>query len=301
MRQKQGRKPIKRRTFLQGTLLATLGLGLTGAGTIYYAHDIEPAWFDTTIHQFHLPHLSPAFRGYRLLQISDIHADDTFMTAERLRGLVQTINDLHADMVVITGDFVTDYLPEARNVLVELKRLTAKDGVFGVLGNHDHPAGLEWIRECVRNAGVQELPNQTHTIRRGDEMLHFVGMDDLWPENEGTPASVWTHQSLLQGLTAKLPGPGAAILLVHEPDFADVAAENSRIDLQLSGHSHGGQVRIPFHGPLVLPPLSRRYPQGLYQIKNLIHYTNNGLGMLPPRVRFDCRPEISVFELFPTS
>lgn len=131
-------------------------------------------------------------------------------------------------------------------------------------------------------------------------MLHIVGMDDLWPENEGDPVPVWTHQPLLEELTAKLPDTGAAILLVHEPDFADVAAQNSRIDLQVSGHSHGGQVRIPFHGPIVLPPLSRRYAQGLYQTKNLIHYTNNGLGMLPPQIRFGCRPEIALFELFPT-
>ena len=299
-RQKQEKKPLKRRAFLQGTLLATLGLGLTGTGTLYYAHDIEPAWFDITTHQLALLHLSQAFHGYRLLQISDIHADGAFMNAERLRGLVQIINDLHTDMVVITGDFVTDYLPEARQILFELNRLTAKDGVFGVLGNHDHPSGVEWIRDCIREAGVQELANKVHTIQRGDQMLHLIGMDDLWPENVGTPAPVWTHRPLLQQLTSNLPDEGAAILLVHEPDFADVAVENSRIDLQLSGHSHGGQVRIPFHGPVILPPLSRRYPQGLYTVKNLIHYTNNGLGMLPPHVRFSCRPEIALFELFPT-
>jgi len=296
----QKKKFMTRRNLLKGTLFTTLGLSIAGAGTIYYAYEIEPSWFDITYHQFHLPHLTPAFQGYRLLHISDIHADDAFMTAERLRGLVQTINTLQADAIVITGDFVTDYLPAAKGILFELSRLKARDGVFGVLGNHDHPSGLDWIRNSIHAAGVQELPNQTHTIRRGDQMLHIVGMDDLWPENEGDPVPVWTHQPLLEELTAKLPDTGAAILLVHEPDFADVAAQNSRIDLQVSGHSHGGQVRIPFHGPIVLPPLSRRYAQGLYQTKNLIHYTNNGLGMLPPQIRFGCRPEIALFELFPT-
>jgi hypothetical protein len=300
MTYKHNKKLITRRTLLKGTIFTTLGTGIAGASTIYYAYEIEPAWFDITLHQIHLPHLTPAFQGYRLLHISDIHADDTFMNAERLRGLVQTINNLQADMVVITGDFVTEYLPAARSILLELNKLQARDGVFGVLGNHDHPAGLDWIRESLHAAKVQELPNQTHTIRRGDQMLHIIGMDDLWPANVGPPEPVWTHQPLLEQLTTQLPGKGAAILLVHEPDFADVAAHNSRIDLQLSGHSHGGQVRIPFYGPIILPPLSRHYPQGLYKTNNLIHYTNNGLGMLPPQIRFDCRPEIALFELLST-
>jgi predicted MPP superfamily phosphohydrolase len=102
---------------------------------------------------------------------------------------------------------------------------------------------------------------------------------------------------LLHQLTTSLPGEGAAILLVHEPDFADVAAYNQRIDLQLSGHSHGGQVRIPFYGPLILPALSRTYPKGLYSISNMLLYTNRGLGMLPPQLRFGCRPEIAVMDL----
>jgi predicted MPP superfamily phosphohydrolase len=86
-------------------------------------------------------------------------------------------------------------------------------------------------------------------------------------------------------------------LLVHEPDFADVTAQVGRYDLSLSGHSHGGQVRVPFIGAIRVPPLSHQYPCGLYQVKNLQHYTNRGLGMVAPEVRLNCRPEITVFEL----
>ena len=296
--QKQTKHLIKRRNFVKASIFALLGVGVAGAGTIYYARNIEPAWFDITHHQLHLSRISQAFNGYRLLQITDIHADDAFMTADRLAGLVQTINSLQADVIVITGDFVTNYLPEAQQILTELSKLKAADGVFGVLGNHDHPSGVDWVRACLQAGKVQELANKTHTIQRGDQMLHLVGMDDLWPRNRGIPAPIWTHQPLLQQLTSSLPTQGAAILLVHEPDFADVTAQNKRIDLQLSGHSHGGQVRIPLHGALYLPPLSRVYPKGLYQIENLIHYTNTGLGMLAPHIRFDCRPEIAVFDFY---
>lgn len=284
--------------FLKGTAVTTVGLGAVGAGTLYYARNVEPTWFDITHQQLHLSRLAPAFHGYRVVQITDIHADNTFMTAERLAGLVHTINTLHADVIAITGDFVTDYLPGLQRTLAEFSKLQAKDGVFGVLGNHDHPAGADWVRACLRAGNVQELANTTHTIRRGDQLLHLVGLDDLWPTNRGTPVPVWTHLPLLQQLTTSLPAEGAALLLVHEPDFADVAAHDGRCGLQLSGHSHGGQVRIPLHGPIFLPPLSRKYPMGLYHIGNILAYTNRGLGMLSPHVRFDCRPEIAVMDLY---
>lgn len=155
MEQKQDKQSIKRRTFIKGSLFTVLGLGIIGTGTIYYAHNIEPTWLNITHHQLHLPHLTKAFNGYRLVQITDIHADNSFMTAERLAGLVQTINALQADVIVITGDFVTDYLPDAKRTLTGLSQLQTRDGVFGVLGNHDHPSGVEWVRECLHVGQVQ--------------------------------------------------------------------------------------------------------------------------------------------------
>ena len=300
--QKQtGQGQMKRRSFLRGCLISSivtpLSVGALGAGTYYYARNIEPGWIDITHHQMQLAQLGSAFHGYRIVQITDIHADVKFMTEERVIDIVNTVNQLQADIIVITGDFVTTYVPGLTNTLAKLSALRAKDGVFGVLGNHDHPAGVEWVRSGLRQGNVKELPNMTYTLRRGDQMLHLVGMDDLWPENEGTPAPIWSHLSLLNQLTDSLPAEGAAILLVHEPDFADVAASNKRIALQLSGHSHGGQVCIPLHGPIFLPVLCRKYPSGLYNIDNLQLYTNRGLGILELPIRFDCRPEIAVFDL----
>lgn len=304
MEEHSAKAALKRRTFLvncvKGTAVSTVGLGITGAGASYYARHIEPSWFDITHQQLQLPRLAEAFHGYRLVHITDIHADRTFMTAERLAGIVQMINTLQADLIAITGDFVTDYLPGLEGTLAELSKLRARNGVIGVLGNHDHPAGVEWIRGCLRANRIQELNDKTYTVRRGTQMLHFVGLDDLWPTNWGTPAPVWSHLPLLNQLTTSLPAEGAAILLVHEPDFADVAASNGRLDLQISGHSHGGQVCIPFYGPLkrVLPPLSRKYPLGNYSIGKMILYTNRGLGLLEPQIRFNCRPEIAVMDLY---
>jgi predicted MPP superfamily phosphohydrolase len=296
----QHKTTFKRRNFLKASAFTVVGLGAVGAGTLYYSKEIEPSWFETTHITLRLPHLTPAFQGYRLVQISDIHTDSTFMGADRLAGLVQKVNELEADLLVITGDFVTRYMPAAKQILFELRNLRAKDGVFGIMGNHDHASDVDWVRFCLHGTNVQELQNAVHTVRRGDEMLHLVGMDDLWPSNWGTPAPLATHLPLLQQLTASLPEQGAAILLVHEPDFADISATVGRYDLELSGHSHGGQVSLPFVGPVALPPLSHNYPSGLYHVKNMIHYTNRGLGMVAPEVRLNCRPEITVFELSTT-
>ncbi|HYN87535.1 MAG TPA: hypothetical protein VER55_03345, partial [Ardenticatenaceae bacterium] len=96
---------------------------------------------------------------------------------------------------------------------------------------------------------------------------------------------------------AHLPPDGAAILLAHEPDFADISAATGRFDLQLSGHSHGGQVIVPFAGPLIGPRYGQNYPVGRYQVGSMIQYTNRGIGMVAPLVRFNCRPEVTVFTL----
>ena len=233
--QGQGKKPVKRRHVLKAALFTVMGLGAAGAGSIYYSEKIEPSWYETTYQTLQLPRLTPAFQGYRVVQMSDIHSDIEFMSASRLAGLVEQVNALKPDLVVITGDFVTYYFPDAMTTLAELRHLQARDGVFGIFGNHDHPAGIEWLRTCLQAGHVQDLNDATHTIRRGEEMLHLVGLDDLWPANRGKPAPIWSHLPRLQGLTTTLPDKGAAILLVHEPDFADVAVSVGRYDLELSG------------------------------------------------------------------
>ncbi|GHO51114.1 metallophosphoesterase [Ktedonospora formicarum] len=139
------------------------------------------------------------------------------------------------------------------------------------------------------------MNDKIYTLHRGAAMLHLVGMDDLWPNAGGPIRSVWEHKSRLERLLELFPDQEVTILLVHEPDFADVAAVTERIDLQLSGHSHGGQVRLPFLGAPIVPPLGQKYVAGYYTIKSMQHYTSRGLGMLPPQMRLNCRPEIAVF------
>jgi hypothetical protein len=280
---------LSRRAFLKVTLASTLATTVAGVGAFAYAHDIEPRWIEVVQLKLTLPRLHPAFAGYKVVQFSDLHMDVS-LSLEELKRIVQLVNDQQPDLIVITGDFVTvwAYPPQ----LVEgLSGLSAKDGKLAILGNHDHWTDAAAVRDMLRQSSLTDLSNAVHTIRRGDAMLHMGGVDDHWERKDRLPE-----------VLAQLPADGAAILLAHEPDFADISAASGRFDLQLSGHSHGGQVVLPLLGrPLVVPRYAHKYPLGRYQVGSMIQYTNRGVGMIAPTVRFNCRPEITVFSLYPAS
>jgi predicted MPP superfamily phosphohydrolase len=165
-----------------------------------------------------------------------------------------------------------------------LRPLVSQVQSIAVLGNHDYRMGAPVIREMLAELGIQELDNDVLTLQRGGDVFHFAGVDDPW---NGYPR--------LRRVTSLLPENGAAVLLAHEPDYADISAAVGRFDLQISGHSHGGQVVPPGLGPLVLPYMGRKYPAGLYQVGKMLQYTNRGLGMTAPYLRLNCRPEITLF------
>jgi predicted MPP superfamily phosphohydrolase len=232
-----------------------------------------------------LPRLAPAFHGYRVAQISDLHMGD-WLDRDHLAHVAGLINAQQPDLIAITGDFVTSRpAAMAADLVAVLSTLRARDGVVAVLGNHDY-SGPDVIRRVLRESGIRDLSNTAWTLERGRALLHIAGVDDVWHE----------HARLDLALAA-VPAVGAAILLAHEPDFADTSAATGRFDLQISGHSHGGQVVFPFVGPTRLPPFGERYPLGRYQVGSLIQYTNRGIGMVRPHVRFNCPPEITVFTL----
>lgn len=280
---------MSRRRFLQylgGTLA---GAAAVGVGGYAYATQVEPEYVAIEQVTLDLPRLAPAFDSFRLVQISDIHLSER-LTGEQLAQIVQSIIALQPDLVAITGDFVdrVRLLKRSLGELYEaLKPLTSETQVVAVLGNHDYWTGASEVRAALHKTGVLELPNQVLDLERGGAHLFIGGVDDVW---EG-------HDRLSRVIGQIGDKAGAAILMAHEPDFADTSRETGRFDLQISGHSHGGQVVLPFMGPPVLPRYGEKYPLGLYQLGSMFQYTNRGLGTVPPRVRFNCRPEVTVFTL----
>jgi predicted MPP superfamily phosphohydrolase len=286
---------LKRRTFLK--YAGATALGATGIveGALLYGTTVEPDWLEVVTIPIHLPRLDPVFRGYRIVQLSDIHADTTWMDVQRLASIVQVANSLRPDLVLITGDFITYVHVRMHETLSALKALQAPDGIFAVLGNRDYLDDPTELRSLLPAYRIQELKNRTHTLYRNGAMLHLVGMDDLWEQTDHYHLPMLSLKGVLTSLLQSLPTSGPTILLAHEPDFADVAATTGRIDLQLSGHTHGGQVRIPGHGAITLPNGGKKYQIGLYHVNTMIHYTSRGLGMITPQIRINCRPEITVF------
>ncbi len=263
------------------------GAALLGAGGLLYAREIEPRRLEVVRPELTLPRLAAAFDGYRIVQIGDLHLDD-WSEPVRLHRVVEMVNAEGPDLVVVTGDFASYSARrlDTRRLVGALRRLSAPDGVLAILGNHDYLTDVGLIRRCIREAGLTELLNESVTLGREDSELHVAGIDDVM---EG--------RSRLDLVLQDLPASGAAVLLAHEPDFADVAAATGRFDLQLSGHSHGGQVRVPLLGKAVLPPFSQRYTRGLHRVGGMLVYTNRGLGTVHARLRFGCRPEITALTL----
>ena len=255
--------------------------------SIIYVSKIEPNWFEIAPINLTIPNLPKTFEGFKIVQISDIHADDS-MNKKKLAKIVRLIDKQQPDIVAITGDFTTKKTDVATTTLLEttLRELSPKEKTVAVLGNHDHWSDANQIRNILSNSNILDVSNSVYTLERGQDKLNIAGVDDYW-----------ANKSRLDLVLQKLPADGIAILLVHEPDFADISSVKDRFILQISGHSHGGQVKIPFRKPSVLPPYAKKYPSGLYQVGNMIQYTNRGVGMVKPLVRFNCRPEITVFTL----
>jgi uncharacterized protein len=265
---------------------ASLAAGLAGLAGLIYIRRIEPAWLEISQLELALPRLAPEFDGFRLVQISDIHMDG-WMNRNRLAEVVSLVNELQPDLVAITGDFVT-HRPKkySRDLIDNLVKLKATYGAAAVMGNHDHWSNPAVVRQVIKDSGLIDLNNRVHSLKRGEASLHMAGLDCIM---EG--------QDRLDLVLDQMPEDGAAVLLAHEPDVADRSAASGRFDLQISGHSHGGQVNIPLVGPPYLPEMAEKYPLGLYQIDGMLLYTNRGLGMVHMPFRFNSRPEMTVYTL----
>lgn len=237
-----------------------------------------------------MPRLHPALDGLRVVQMSDLHYDAVGLRPAWLERVVDTVNALQPDVIALTGDYAIDgdraYPQRVEELAGLLRGLRAQKAVVSIMGNHDYRRGAKWARLLFERAHIRLLVDEVATIERGAGWLHIAGMDDY---NESVPQ--------FDKVLAALPDDGAAVALMHEPDVADIIAGTGRFDAQLSGHSHGGQIRNANGQPIVLPRNGQRYHSGLYRVGEMWQYTNRGLGTKPPHVRVNCPPELTVFTL----
>jgi uncharacterized protein len=229
------------------------------------------------------PDLPRGLEGLRIAQLSDFHRSPVVRQWEIERAVARA-NALAPDLIVLTGDYVTFGRHYAAPCAAALSALRAPLGRYAILGNHDYWSP-DAVAAALREAGLTVLRNQAQPVRQGGGELWLIGLDDAWARKHDIPAALEC-----------VPAPAFKVALMHEPDVADEIARYP-IQLQLSGHSHGGQICLPGIGPLHLPKLGRRYPMGLYRIGELQLYTNRGVGRVSPAVRINCPPEITLITL----
>ena len=261
----------------------------------FYSNDIARHELEVTHPIFLIKGLPAAFNGFRIAQISDLHLEE-YTEDYFLRRVIDHVNDLAPDMVLVTGDFISrgPLTPlisfQAAGRCGELLSRLRCPLRYGILGNHDAAVSSQDVRFHMEANGLPMLVNQSTRIERNGDHIILAGLDDA---EFGSP-----------DLDATLPTTTDAplILLVHEPDYADTVVTHARakeVDLILSGHTHGGQVRLPFLGPLTLPPNGKRYPEGHYQVGSSQLYVNRGIGTVGVPFRLNCPPEITLSTLRP--
>ncbi len=274
---------MTRRDFLKFSSLAAAG-GLITATTAALFND-ESNTLSIEHITIPIPNLQPALEGFKIVQMSDIHLYP-FTKLELVQRAVQVSNSLKPDITVLTGDYVWRNLSAIDDLTPALAELDAKYGVFATMGNHDYWLNVEVIKDSFKSVGLPVLENQGVTFNVGGAPLHLAGLDDGWSGNPDLEAA-------MQGAPEGAP----VVLLMHEPDLADIYSQDPRISLQLSGHTHGGQIRIPGIGALVHPHLGKKYDFGLYNVNGMWLYTNRGIGCISEPIRLNCPPEISEFTL----
>ena len=282
-----------RRKFLSRLLIGASAVAAIGATDALL---VEPKDLVADRVDIELRRLPEEFRGFRIAQISDIHFGP-YMGKTGLERAVQLAQSFRPDLVALTGDFVSHpffgsnsphgarHAEPCADVLAKITGTT----VVAILGNHDHWNSATIVEGALQDRGIKVLRNDAVPLERGNRRIWISGVDD-----------VLVRAANLGRALRDVPRSEATILLAHEPDFADYAA-SFPVDLQLSGHSHGGQVKLPGLGALVLPELAEKYPVGLNRVGPLQVYTNRGLGMVTPPVRFRCPPEVTFVTLFPAS
>jgi predicted MPP superfamily phosphohydrolase len=281
---------LTRRRVLKAGLLGGLGLAV-------YSGELERHWLETTQVDMPLPGLPPAFDGMRLAQISDIHLDE-FTEPFFLRHVVNVVNTLQPDLVLLTGDFVSEW-PRNRKFArgaawqcaEELDRLVCRQR-YAVMGNHDVLVGKEAVMEALTAHRVTVLDNDHVPIERGAARWWLTGVDDPLAGEPNPDVAI--PDSIRNQKTEPV------VLMCHGPDFADALIRGpagQAVSLMLSGHTHGGQVRLPFLTKWKLPEMGRKYVQGSFQVGPIHLYVNRGVGTVGIPFRLACPPEITVFTL----
>lgn len=275
-----------RRAFLRRSAAAATA---AATGTFLYTWRVEPHWVEIVRRDLPIANLPTPLAGARLVQLSDLHAGP-IVDQSYLLATAEKVAELQPDMLALTGDFMSccgdESVPKALQVVQRLPQ--PRLGSVAILGNHDYGSGWQRnevakaLADGMRDSGVHVLRNEVVDVAG----LQIGGVDDYWTRH-------FQPAAMLEQLDPARP----ALALCHNPDGVDQPEWESFQGWILAGHTHGGQCKAPWLRPPILPVRNKRYVAGAYDLaagRQL--YINRGLGYLH-RVRFNCRPELTVFTL----
>jgi len=269
------RRPLRR------PALTLLSLGRSELGAQKPLWLIDPEITNTTIWLHRLP---PVLEGLKIVHLTDIH-HSLFTPLEEVERAVHLANRLEPDVVALTGDYVTLSTAYIGPVARALGRLRARRGVFAVLGNHDFQVNADEVTHALRSHHIRVLRNSRHPIHAGGRTLWMLGVDDLWWNSDDLPAAL-----------ESVPARDAKVLLCHNP-LGIWQASARGIDLVLSGHTHGGQVRLPGFRSLYRSKLGERFVEGWNRLHGTQIYVSRGIGKVVVPIRVACPAEIACLHL----
>lgn len=261
---------------------SALGGGLTAAG---YATLFEPNRLKISQTRVQIKRLPTGLDGLRIVLMADFHLFP-FTSVDLVQLAIHQAGALNPDLVLLAGDFVYSEAEAAYDLSPMLAQLNPKLGSFAVLGNHDHVKGAAIVRRALERSGIEVLSNRGVTLSVGSSSFYLAGVESMAAGVPNVRAAFASYRS-----------DAPTLVLAHEPDTIDYYSQRVPIDLQLSGHSHGGQIRLPFVGPIILPMWGRRYPRGLYRVGDSQLFTSQGIGMVDLPVRVNCPPEVAEITL----
>jgi len=274
--------PLSRRQFLSG-LAATPLLAVSGLSA--YARLVEPYNYLISHTDIFIKGLPSRFEDFRITQLTDIHLSK-ILGVEEVHRMVGLAQQTKPDLFVLTGDYATTYRRYIEPCSEALSALSAPEGVWAVLGNHDHYTDPELTTRSLQRHHIEVLSNENTTLRRASDSLQLSGIDD-W----SWAGADWPHA--FRGLQGNVP----TILLSHQPGVLEFE-ETRNVSLILSGHTHGGQINVPWVGAAArLVTKDLRFAQGLFRQGNVQLYVSSGTGVIGLPVRLGVRPEIAVLRL----
>jgi len=276
---------MNRRSFAKGII----GLGSASILTGLYTWQIEPFWLEIVEAKMAIRNLPSRLEGKKLMQISDMHIGNRF-DRKFVIDSFRKVQKLKPDYVVYTGDFVSWESKQQLGQLDEVfqSAVLGEVGTVGILGNHDY--GRNWsendvaknVSEILENKGIRMLRNEQVDVQG----INFIGIDDYWATN-------FNPEKVMPNVNENK----ANLVLCHNPDVADLDVWHDYRGWILSGHTHGGQCKPPFLDPPMLPVRNKDYTAGYFDLHDGRHlYINRALGHLW-QVRFNVRPEITLFQL----